>query len=749
MTTSATGVPWNFTLSNGNVAETMEVCEEMLRKRGIPLIPENDGRVWCNATYDTILCWPPTPANSSVTLQCPQLKGLDPTKNITKQCHASGRWLGRSENETEMGIGWTNFSMCYTEEVIYIMNNLNNESLAIAQEVARNARKLEFVGLGLSFVSLCIAISIFSYFRRLRVFRNLLHLHLMIAMLMVVIIRLVLYIDLIFTGDHGPLVNPSDGKTINTMPFVCEGMFFLLEYFKTVTFCWMFLEGIYLNNHIIFGVFSSEPSLTPYCLAGYGIPLVHTLLWLMVVLIKKDFKVERCLGSYYLEPEFWILDGPRMAELVINSFFLINVIRVLYFKVRETSGGSTAEAALIKSVKAAFMLIPLLGVPNIMQTIPFAPTRDNIMFFAIWTYTASFTYMYQGLIVSSIYCFINREVNQVLKAFYARYRLLHKSQTEIRRGSRSVASHYQAKNGNATCMATNTDETGKLSPYSGRHKKGSNDSTTKLVIKDTPIDESNRANNNNKYGTASEFVPLKNGENCPNEMFGRVDDGAQSPASAMKAQGSEISFYPPKKVPKGTEICHDGLPFGAFYKYQRVEKWQNSHGASTAAANMSVKDIVYDAVVKAMVSDAPKGIICPISADEIMCPFPDFPEIAVKDLILKEQKVTSDYRKFYMETTVQPDAALRDHVYSCGFKRMKALKFVYTAMVEDGIDQLIPEEEIKKLDNLLDDGADNGGSGDALREEHVTLNKQLAAVLASATSEPTVTIGGLGSLGLP
>jgi len=44
-----------------------------------------------------------------------------------------------------------------------------------------------------------------------------LHLQLMIAILMVVVIRLVLYIDLIFTDKLGHiLVNP-EGKTINTM----------------------------------------------------------------------------------------------------------------------------------------------------------------------------------------------------------------------------------------------------------------------------------------------------------------------------------------------------------------------------------------------------------------------------------------------------------------------------------------------------------------------------------------------------
>ncbi|VDO98603.1 unnamed protein product [Heligmosomoides polygyrus] len=346
--------------------------------------------------------------------------------------------------------------MCYTDEVIYIMKNLNNESLGIAQEVAKNARKLEFVGLGLSLVSLFVSIAIFSYFRRLRVFRNMLHLHLMIAILMVVIIRLVLYIDLIFTGSHGPHQSPSDGKTINTMPFVCEAMYFLLEYFKTVAFGWMFLEGFYLHNQLVITVFNSEPRLTPYLIAGYGIPLLHTLIWLFVVMVKKDFKVERCLGSYYLEPEFWILDGPRMAELVVNLFFICNVIRVLWSKVRESHSTSELDK-MKKSVKAALMLIPLLGIPNIMQTIPFAPTRDNITIFAIWTYLASFTYMYQGLMITIIYCFTNKEVNMVLKAFYDRYRLQHTSQHELRRGSRSIASHYQARNGQVTGVSSSVE----------------------------------------------------------------------------------------------------------------------------------------------------------------------------------------------------------------------------------------------------------------------------------------------------
>lgn len=420
--------------------------------------------------------------------------------------------MGKTPGHYENPWGWTNFTVCF---------KIDYEDVKIAQDVAKNARKLEFIGLGLSLIALILSITIFSYYRRLRVFRNMLHLHLMIAILMVVMIRLILYIDLIFTENHGPHANPSDGKTINTMPFVCEAMYFMLEYFKTVAFGWMFLEGFHLHNQLVLTVFNSEPKLTPYLITAYGFSGIHTLFWLMVVLIKKDFKVERCLGSYYLEPEFWILDGPRMLELVVNTFFICNVLRVLWSKANEANAGDAGR--MMKSVKAALMLVVLLGIPNIMQTIPFAPTRDNIMIFAIWTYSASFTYMYQGLLISIIYCFTNKEVKTVLRTSYERYRMLHTSQNEMRRGSRSAATNWGTKNagqmGNNSTMETN--EASKLSPYSARCKNGSGDSTTKLMY--TTTKEEPTMINNNGYGSACEIAPLKSSCSCDDDDEG--DDG--------------------------------------------------------------------------------------------------------------------------------------------------------------------------------------------------------------------------------
>lgn len=39
------------------------------------LVP--DGALWCNATWDSVLCWPAILANTSYSMPCPPLKGLD------------------------------------------------------------------------------------------------------------------------------------------------------------------------------------------------------------------------------------------------------------------------------------------------------------------------------------------------------------------------------------------------------------------------------------------------------------------------------------------------------------------------------------------------------------------------------------------------------------------------------------------------------------------------------------------------
>lgn len=46
------------------------------------LLSPLDGSLWCNATWDTILCWPAIRANTSYTQPCPSMTGIDPESKL-------------------------------------------------------------------------------------------------------------------------------------------------------------------------------------------------------------------------------------------------------------------------------------------------------------------------------------------------------------------------------------------------------------------------------------------------------------------------------------------------------------------------------------------------------------------------------------------------------------------------------------------------------------------------------------------
>ncbi|VDO99019.1 unnamed protein product [Soboliphyme baturini] len=60
-----------------NIASSYEECMSALNATGQPIyVGESGGTRWCNATWDSILCWPAIPGNSSYSLPCPPMKGL-------------------------------------------------------------------------------------------------------------------------------------------------------------------------------------------------------------------------------------------------------------------------------------------------------------------------------------------------------------------------------------------------------------------------------------------------------------------------------------------------------------------------------------------------------------------------------------------------------------------------------------------------------------------------------------------------
>lgn len=97
-----------------------------------------------------------------------------------------------------------------------------------------------------------------------------------------------------------------------------------------------------------------------------------------------------------------------MGHLILLSFFwkqLLIELRVTRFFT------SFSFHFYRKAVRAAIVLLPLLGITNSIQMVH-SPLEKSSMEFAIWSYGTTFLSTFQGFFCSLIYCFLNGEVGE-------------------------------------------------------------------------------------------------------------------------------------------------------------------------------------------------------------------------------------------------------------------------------------------------------------------------------------------------
>lgn len=332
--------------------------------------------------------------------------GVDTRKFANRKCELDGHWGGRP-NETEPNpAGWTDYGPCYKPEVIRLMQEIKDVNLYM--DIAQRTRTLEIIGLCLSLLALIISLVIFCAFRSLRNNRTKIHKNLFIAMVLQVIVRLTLYLDQFRRGKPEAATNTSLSVIENT-PYLCEASYVLLEYARTAMFMWMFIEGLYLHNMVTVAVFQGSFPLIIFSLLGWGMPVLMTTVWVQCTAFFMDTSLGDCMWNYNLTPYYWILEGPRLAVILLNFFFLVNIIRVLVVKLRQSQASDIEQTR--KAVRAAIVLLPLLGITNLLHLVPALKTAWK---FAVWSYVTHFLTSFQGFFIALIYCFLNGEVRTVL-----------------------------------------------------------------------------------------------------------------------------------------------------------------------------------------------------------------------------------------------------------------------------------------------------------------------------------------------
>ncbi|XP_039539034.1 calcitonin gene-related peptide type 1 receptor [Pimephales promelas] len=370
---------------NKIVTAQFECYQKIMKDNNQDFIPSRAGPV-CNRTWDGWLCWDDAEAGITSEQHCPDyFQDFDPTEMVSKICTESGQWfLHPASNRT-----WTNFTRC----------NLHTTE---GRRTAMNLFYLALIGHGLSLTSLFISLGIFFHFKSLSCQRITLHKNLFFSF---VLNSIITTIWLTAVANNQELVQQN--------PVSCKVSQFIHLYTFVCNYFWMLCEGIYLHTLIVVAVFAEKQHLMWYYLLGWGFPLIPAT-------------IHAVARSYYYNDNCWIssntsllyiIHGPICAALLVNLFFLLNIVRVLITKLKVTH---QAESSLyMKAVRATLILVPLLGIQYVL--LPYKPAGRVSS--EIYDYIMHILMHYQGLLVATIFCFFNGEVQAVLRRHWNQYRI--------------------------------------------------------------------------------------------------------------------------------------------------------------------------------------------------------------------------------------------------------------------------------------------------------------------------------------
>ncbi|KAM9836000.1 calcitonin gene-related peptide type 1 receptor-like [Aulostomus maculatus] len=340
----------------------------------------------CNITWDGWLCWDETEVGITTEQSCPDyFKDFDTYAMATKVCTKTGEW-GRHPDSNRT---WTNFTNC--------KGNATQHGMA-----AMTHFYLVMIGHGFSLVSLLISLGIFFHFKSLSCQRITLHKNLFLSFVLNSVITVVWLTTVVKKQGHTYHDSAS-----------CKLVMFIHLYLLSCNYFWMLCEGIYLHTLIVVAVFAEKQHLVWYYLLGWGFPLVPAVLHSIA---RHYYYNDRCWVSSDTSL-LYIIHGPICAALVVNLFFLLNIVRVLITKLRVTH---QAESSLyMRAVRATLILIPLLGIQFVL--LPYKPQEHWV--FEIYLYIMEILMHYQGLLVSTIFCFFNGEVQSVLRRHWNQQRM--------------------------------------------------------------------------------------------------------------------------------------------------------------------------------------------------------------------------------------------------------------------------------------------------------------------------------------
>ncbi|XP_030330980.1 LOW QUALITY PROTEIN: gastric inhibitory polypeptide receptor [Strigops habroptila] len=376
-----------------------QACELRLR-----LDPPAPGPV-CNRSFDMYACWGDAPPNSTASVPCPPYLpwhhrvqgGL-----VFRRCGPDGRWVTDGT-----GRPWQDHGQC--------------EDTAPEQPLQRQAwlleqlRLLYTIGYSLSLVALVLALLLLLLFRRLRCTRNFIHANLFVSFVLragAILTRDALLQRRLRAGAGHPLHGLRHEAVAG-----CRLAQAITQYCVGANYGWLLAEGLFLHKLLVLAAFSGERCLPAFLLLGWGAPVLFVVPW---VVVRYLYENEGCWERNEKPAVWWIIRCPILVAVAVNFVVFIRIVRILVAKVRahQVSRGDTR----VRLARSTLTLIPLLGV----HEVAFALAGDGPGGGALRLVRLCLQVLLsssQGLVVSVLYCFVNKEVQAEVRRGWQRCRL--------------------------------------------------------------------------------------------------------------------------------------------------------------------------------------------------------------------------------------------------------------------------------------------------------------------------------------
>ncbi|XP_065277035.1 gastric inhibitory polypeptide receptor [Emys orbicularis] len=362
----------------------------------------------CNRTFDMYACWGDTLPNTTAMVPCPwYLPWHHHVRGgfVMRLCGPAGQWV-----TDESGLPWRDHSQC--------------EDLSTDHPFQKQMRFLEqfrlmyTVGYSLSLVSLLLALLLLLAFRKLRCTRNYIHVNLFLSFMLRAVsiltrdalLRVRFSKDLRHEGDFFHLLGDQAAAG-------CRLAQVLTQYCVGANYYWLLVEGLYLHNLLVLMAISEESCFVGYLLVGWGAPILFVIPW---VIIRYLYENNQCWERNDNMAYWWIIRCPILLAILVNFVIFLRIIKILVSKLRAHQMRYTDYK--FRLAKSTLTLIPLLGIHEVVFALVTEEQAQGTLRY-VKLFFELFLSSFQGLLVSILYCFVNKEVQSEIRRKWQRCQL--------------------------------------------------------------------------------------------------------------------------------------------------------------------------------------------------------------------------------------------------------------------------------------------------------------------------------------